>query len=70
MHSNIEPLSDREEEIYNEILTGKTLQEIADTLMVARCTIATHISNILLKKQAKNRLELLALRIKELEQAA
>ena len=67
MPNYIKSLSNREEEIYNEILNGKEPKEIAETLVVGLCTVKSHISNILRKKKVKNRIELLAQRIKELE---
>lgn len=67
MHSLQEPLSPREEEVYKELLTGKSIKEIADSLFIAQSTISTHLQRILQKKEVNSRLELLALRIKELE---
>lgn len=67
MHSLQEPLSPREEEVYKELLTGKSIKEIADSLFIAQSTISTHLQRIYQKKEVNSRLELLALRIKELE---
>lgn len=70
MLSYQEPLSPREEEVYQQLLTGKSIKEIAETLFVASSTICTHTMRIYQKKQVNSRLELLALRIEELKKAA
>ena len=70
MLSYQEPLSPREEEVYQQLLTGKSIKEIAETLFVAPSTIRAHTMRIYQKKQVNSRLELLALRIEELKKAA
>lgn len=67
MLSYQEPLSPREEEVYQQLLTGKSIKEIAETLFVAPSTICTHTMSIYQKKQVNSRLELLALKIEELK---
>lgn len=58
----------REEEIYNLLMEGYTLQEIADTTFSSRATIATHCNNIMRKKMVDTRIQLMAQRIQELEE--
>ena len=60
-------LTDRELEIYNQLLTHKSLQEIADELFLSRATINTYNGIILRKKLVSSRIELMSERIKELE---
>lgn len=48
---NIAPLTKKETEIYNLMIQGLNPQEIADKLIVQRCTIATHITHIFQKKE-------------------
>ena len=67
MLSYQEPFSPREEEVYQQLLTGKSIKEIAETLFVAPSTIRTHTMKIYKKKQVNSRLELLALKIEELK---
>ena len=62
-----ERLTTREEEIYNYLLQGMSYYDIADTLCVERTTISTHVMRIFLKKMVNSRYELMAQRIKELE---
>lgn len=61
-------LSPREVEIYNLLLQGKQEKEIASLLIVAPCTVRTHMSVIYQKKFVNSQEELMALRIKELEE--
>ena len=67
MLSYQEPLSPREGEVYQQLLTGKSIKEIAETLFVAPGTICTHTMRIYQKKQVNSRLELLAIKIEELK---
>jgi LuxR family maltose regulon positive regulatory protein len=53
----IEPLSVREEEVLQLMAQGKTNQEIAGHLFVARGTIKAHAANIFRKLDAANRTE-------------
>lgn len=48
-------LSNREYEILHEVSIGLSNKEIAEKLYVSESTIKTHISNILLKLDAKRR---------------
>jgi LuxR family transcriptional regulator, maltose regulon positive regulatory protein len=50
-----EPLSERELEVLTLIAAGKTNQEIAGELFVAKSTVKTHIKNIYLKLDVRNR---------------
>ena len=45
----VNPLSDREFEVLQQIFEGKTNQQMADFLFVSVSTIKTHISNIFLQ---------------------
>jgi DNA-binding NarL/FixJ family response regulator len=48
-------LSKREYEVLKEISIGLSNQEIADKLFLSESTIKTHVSNVLLKLNAKRR---------------
>ena len=48
-------LSGREMEVLNEISHGLSNKEIADKLFVSESTVKTHVSNVLLKLDAKRR---------------
>ena len=48
-------LSKREYEVLQEIALGLSNQEIADKLFVSESTIKTHVSNLLIKLDAKRR---------------
>jgi LuxR family maltose regulon positive regulatory protein len=50
-----EPLSERELEVLTLIAAGKTNQEIAGELFVAKSTVKTHIKNIYGKLDVRNR---------------
>lgn len=63
-----EPLSKREQEVYSELLKGKTYTEIAKALSLSRSTVNTHATNIYYKKVVNGQRELQYLRIKELEE--
>ena len=63
-----EELTPRQLEIYKYLLKGIDYYTIADILGVERSTIATHVINICVKKDANSRQELMARRIEELEQ--
>ena len=56
-HQKIKELniSNREYEVLCEIAKGLSNQEIADKLFVSESTIKTHVSNILVKLNAKRR---------------
>lgn len=48
-------ISTREYEVLQEIASGLSNKEIADKLFVSESTIKTHVSNLLLKLNAKRR---------------
>lgn len=56
----VEPLSSREVEVLGHIALGKTNQEIADELVVARGTIKAHAASIYRKLDVTNRTEAVA----------
>jgi len=58
--SLVNPLSDREFEVLQQIFEGKTNQQIADFLFVSVSTIKTHISNIFFKFEINSRTALMA----------
>jgi LuxR family maltose regulon positive regulatory protein len=61
-----EPLSPRELEVLELIAVGKTNQEIAQVLVVARGTIKAHAASIYRKLDVTNRTEAVA-RARQLE---
>ena len=48
-------LSKREYEVLQQVASGLSNQEIADKLFVSESTIKTHVSNVLVKLNAKRR---------------
>lgn len=48
-------ISKREYEVLNEIAKGKSNQEIGDSLFISENTVKTHVSNLLIKLEAKRR---------------
>jgi DNA-binding NarL/FixJ family response regulator len=52
-----EPLSPREMEILRLVATGASNREIADTLVIAEGTVKNHLTNILGKLSAKDRMQ-------------
>ena len=54
-------LSEREIDVYNILLKGKTDQEISDQLFISLHTVKSHIKKILLKLDVKSRLEAVTL---------
>ncbi|WP_064197636.1 MULTISPECIES: response regulator transcription factor [Emticicia] len=58
--SIVNPLSDREFEVLQQIFEGKTNQQMADALFVSVSTIKTHISNIFFKFEVNSRTSLMA----------
>ena len=56
----VEPLTDREKEVFELLASGRTNREIAADLFVTVGTIKAHTSNIYAKFQARNRAEALA----------
>ena len=54
-----ETLSERELEIFQEIIHGHPNQEIADRLFIEKSTLKTHINNMYRKLKIQNREELM-----------
>ncbi len=55
----IDPLTNREIEVLKELINKGTQQEIADRLFISKNTLKTHISNLYVKFDVKNRIELI-----------
>ncbi len=55
----INPLSERELEVLNELASGKTNNQIAETIFVSANTVKYHLKNIYVKLDAQNRTEAL-----------
>lgn len=53
----IDPLSEREQEVLDQMAQGKTNREIADAIFVSENTVKFHLKNIYLKLDVKNRTE-------------
>jgi LuxR family maltose regulon positive regulatory protein len=53
----IEPLTDRELDVLEELTKGLTNREIAERLMVSLNTVKTHTKNIYAKLEVRNRTE-------------
>jgi DNA-binding NarL/FixJ family response regulator len=51
------PLSSREMEILQLMATGASNKEIADTLMIAEGTVKNHVSSVLSKLEARDRMQ-------------
>lgn len=60
-------LTDRETEVYNYLLSKGNLQDIADAMFLSRASINSYCTTIFSKKMVNSRVELMAQRIKELE---
>jgi len=54
----ITPLTNREEEVLLAVARGRTNQEIADELYMSISTVKTHLSSLMSKLNARNRVEL------------
>ena len=61
-------LTNKEQEVYRYLLQGLSYLDISDKLNVKRTTTVDYITNVYAKKLVNNRAELMAERIKELEQ--
>jgi DNA-binding NarL/FixJ family response regulator len=57
-------LTDREAEILTHIVAGRTYAEIARTLVISEKTVSAHVSHMLAKTGAANRLELAQLALR------
>jgi DNA-binding CsgD family transcriptional regulator len=51
------PLSEREQQVLDLVIVGRTNAEIAATLFISAKTAGTHVSNILRKTGCRNRIE-------------
>jgi DNA-binding NarL/FixJ family response regulator len=54
----IEPLTDREEQVLATVARGRTNNEIADELFITLSTVKTHITSLMIKLGARNRVEI------------
>ena len=54
----LEPLTDREEQVLAVVARGRTNREIADELFISLSTVKTHITSLMLKLPARNRVEI------------
>jgi DNA-binding CsgD family transcriptional regulator len=54
-------ISEREIEVIKQLVSGKTNKEISDTLFISLSTVRTHIYNVFLKTNVKNRVEIINL---------
>jgi len=54
----ISPLTEREEEVLLTVATGRTNAEIADELLISLGTVKAHVSGLMSKLEARNRVEL------------
>ncbi len=52
------PLTDREEEVLATVARGRTNAEIADELHISLSTVKAHLSSLMTKLEARNRVEL------------
>jgi DNA-binding NarL/FixJ family response regulator len=60
-------LTPSEYNVYKLLVNGYTYKDIATTLVIAPCTVTTHVISIYQKFNCNSRSELMAMRIKELE---
>lgn len=60
-------LTTSEYNVYKLLVNGYTYKDIASTLVIAPCTVTTHVISIYQKFNVNSRSELMAMRIKELE---
>lgn len=60
-------LTPSEYNVYKLLVSGYTYKDIALTLVIAPCTVTTHVISIYQKFNVNSRSELMAMRIKELE---
>jgi DNA-binding NarL/FixJ family response regulator len=60
----LDPLTVREKEVLQLILSGKSNREIAGTLYISENTVKTHIRNIFSKYDVSSRVELVSTLLK------
>ena len=60
-------LTASEYNVYRLLVKGYTYKNIASILVIAPCTVTTHVVNICQKFSVNSRSELMAMRIEELE---
>lgn len=60
----LDPLTAREQEVLQLILSGKSNREIAETLYISENTVKTHIRNIFSKYDVSSRVELISTLLK------
>jgi len=53
------PLSKREQEVFNLLLEGKSNKEISSLLSITQKTVEEHLTNIYMKSGTKSRVEAL-----------
>lgn len=58
VHRAVDALSDREEEVFDLLASGKRAEDIASALGLSQKTVENHLSNITTKLGAHNRFEL------------
>jgi DNA-binding NarL/FixJ family response regulator len=54
----VDPLTDREEEVLGAVARGRTNDEIAGELHISLSTVKTHVTSLMTKLGARNRVEL------------
>jgi DNA-binding NarL/FixJ family response regulator len=57
MHAGLQPLSKREQEVLEELATGKSTREIAESLGLGDETVKSHLSRIYQKLKAADRVQ-------------
>lgn len=67
MNLTEEKLTNREQEVYKYLLQGMSYNDMARKMIVEKSTVITYIMHLFLKKEVSSRYELMAKRIKELE---
>ena len=58
--NRLDLLTNRETEVYKEILKGITNQEISENLYIAETTVKKHVQNILKKLQVENKSQIIS----------
>ena len=58
-------LTKKETIVSGKILEGKSNAEIANELFISVNTVKTHVANVLKKKKAKNRIQLITNQVKK-----